>query len=127
MHRLSVAAMSCAGLADATRRSGPRGRGPRGHLPSPWPRSRTHRKGAWDWSAGQRAHRIPSGQHDRLVLQGNQQFRWQLVTARGDLEHVLVEPVVVHRPEALVSLLVAPAVLDTPLARAPVDDIDASE
>src|SRR5262249_55838443 len=98
------------------------------HLPSPacsLPR---------DWRSkpapglpGQRAHRVPGGQHDRLGVEGPAQFLGDRAPAGRDLEDVLVEPRVVHRVEAVLALVRAPAVLHAPLAGGTVDDVHPGE
>src|SRR6266851_924933 len=47
--------------------------------------------------------------------------------ARRDLEDVLVEPRVVHRVEAVLALVGAPAILHPPLAGGAVEDVHAGE
>src|SRR4051812_28055481 len=54
---------------------------------------------------GESTHRVPRRQHDGLVVEALAQLGRQGVTAYGDLEDVLGEPGVGHRPEALVRLL----------------------
>jgi hypothetical protein len=72
------------------------------------------------WLPGQGAHRVPGRQHDRLRVQRASQLGGQRALAGGDLEDVLAEPGVVHRVEAVLAAVGAPAVLHAPAAGRPV-------
>src|SRR3569623_2301793 len=63
---------------------------------------------------GEGPHRVPGGQHDGLLVEGLAQLVGKRAAGDRDLEDVLVEPRVVHGPEAHVGLLGAPRVLDPP-------------
>src|ERR1051326_4204114 len=75
----------------------------------------------------ERAHRVPWGQQLWLLLESRLQLGGKIRAPRGDLEHVLVEPRVVHREKALLPWLRAPRVLHSPAARRAVEHVHTRE
>src|SRR5262249_40134803 len=80
--------------------------------------------GSGSRSAGsERSHRVPRRKPDRLKLERLLQLARQILLAGGNLEHVLVEPRVVHREETLLPGVGAPRVLDSPTTRLAIEHV----
>src|SRR3954470_25080012 len=75
----------------------------------------------------ERAHRVPRGEDNRLLIERGEQLCGQVLLTGGDLEHVLVVPGVIHRVEPLLAILGAPGILDPPAARRAVHHVHAGE
>jgi len=78
-------------------------------------------------AARRREHRRPRRQFHSVLLVDRQQVVGHVGLANDDREDVLIEPPVVHRPEAFVPAVAAPTVFDEPFHRLAVADVDAEE